>query len=94
MQIEVPEDIAGAYFLRLTLMDGKGAIKSMNDYGFDRDGVEKSLRKKDKARANHYRYYTDAEWGKTQNYDITLNSSTCGLDGCVDVLYAIIQELQ
>ncbi len=32
MQIEVPEDIAGAYFLRLTLMDGKGAIKSMNDY--------------------------------------------------------------
>ena len=32
MQIEVPEDIAGAYFLRLTLMDDKGAIKSMNDY--------------------------------------------------------------
>ena len=32
MQIEVPEDIAGAYFLRLTLKDGKGAIKSMNDY--------------------------------------------------------------
>ncbi len=68
--------------------------RAVNDYGFDRDGVEKSLRKKDKARANHYRYYTDAEWGKTQNYDITLNSSTCGLDGCVDVLYAIIQELQ
>lgn len=32
MQIDVPEDIAGAYFLRLTLMDATGAIKSMNDY--------------------------------------------------------------
>ncbi len=32
MQIEVPEDIAGAYFLRLTLMDATGALKSMNDY--------------------------------------------------------------
>ena len=68
--------------------------RAVNDYGFDREGVEKSLRKKDKARANHYRYYTDAEWGKTQNYDITLNSSTCGIDGCVDILYTIVQELK
>ena len=32
MQVEVPKDIAGAYFLRLTLKDDKGVVKSINDY--------------------------------------------------------------
>ena len=31
MQVEVPTEIAGAYFLRLTLIDDKGQIRSMND---------------------------------------------------------------
>jgi len=32
MQVEVPNDLAGAYFLRLTLTDDKGHVRSMNDY--------------------------------------------------------------
>ncbi|MBQ9554746.1 MAG: discoidin domain-containing protein [Muribaculaceae bacterium] len=32
MQVEVPADIAGAYFLRLTLTDDKGHVRSVNDY--------------------------------------------------------------
>ena len=32
MQVEVPTEIAGAYFLRLTLIDDKGQMRSMNDY--------------------------------------------------------------
>ena len=32
MQVEVPEDIAGAYFLRLTLINDNGQMRSMNDY--------------------------------------------------------------
>ena len=32
MQVDVPQEIAGAYFLRLTLIDNKGAVRSMNDY--------------------------------------------------------------
>lgn len=32
MQVEVPEELAGAYFLRLTLIDDKGEMRSMNDY--------------------------------------------------------------
>ena len=32
MQVEVPEELAGAYFLRLTLIDDKGQMRSMNDY--------------------------------------------------------------
>ena len=32
MQVEVPAEIAGAYFLRLSLTDDKGQLRSMNDY--------------------------------------------------------------
>ncbi len=68
------------------------AKRAVNEYGFSAGDVEKTLRKRDKARANHYKYYTDSEWGKAQNYDMTLNSSTFGIDACVNVLYDIVTK--
>ncbi len=65
------------------------AERAVKQYEFDPSDVEKALRKKDKARANHYKYYTDSEWGKTQNYDITLNSSSFGIDECAELLYLL-----
>ena len=32
MKVEVPKEIAGAYFLRLTLIDDRGNVRSENDY--------------------------------------------------------------
>ncbi len=32
MKVEVPQEIAGAYFLRLTLIDNQGKVRSTNDY--------------------------------------------------------------
>ncbi len=32
MKVEVPKEIAGAYFLRLTLFDDRGNVRSVNDY--------------------------------------------------------------
>ena len=32
MKVEVPKEIAGAYFLRLTLIDDRGNVRSVNDY--------------------------------------------------------------
>ena len=65
------------------------AERAVAEYGFAKEDVEKTLRKRDKARANHYKYYTDYEWGRAQNYDMTLNSGTFGVEGCVDLLYKI-----
>lgn len=47
---------------------------------------------KNEYRANHYLYYTGKEWAETNNYDISLCSSTLGLDGCVKVLKSMAQE--
>lgn len=46
------------------------------------------LLKKDKQRASYYNYYTSKKWGDARSYDLTLDSSCLGIDGCV----ALIQK--
>ena len=46
----------------------------------------------DKKRKFNYRYYTEQEWGKCQNYDLTLDSGSLGIDHCVDIIYHICQD--
>lgn len=45
----------------------------------------------DKKRSINYNYYTDRQWGKTQNYDICLNSSTFGYEACADIIAGIAE---
>ena len=56
-------------------------------------GVEpvKRLREKDKKRAINYKYYTEQEWGRAANYHMTLDSSAFGIEGCVDLIYRVLQ---
>ena len=49
------------------------------------------LKKKDKARANHYKYYTDQEWGMASNYDLCLNSGLIGIEGCVKAIQQVLE---
>ncbi len=50
-----------------------------------------ALKKRDKARANHYKYYTDQDWGMVSNYDLSLNSGILGVDGCVKVIKGVLE---
>lgn len=49
------------------------------------------LKKRDKARANHYKYYTDQDWSQASNYDLSLNSGIFGVDGCVKVIKDVLE---
>lgn len=46
---------------------------------------------KNEYRANHYMHYTGKEWGAARNYDITICSSTLGIDGCVNLLKTVAE---
>ncbi len=48
------------------------------------------LRKCDKSRESYYNYFTNRQWGKADNYDLTFNSSRISLDG---ILTLIISHL-
>ena len=55
-------------------------------YGEREASPEQRLKDKDKRRAAFHRFYTNMKWGHAQNYDITLNSGTLGIDRCVEIL--------
>lgn len=55
-------------------------------YGEREESPEQRIRDKDKRRAAYHRFYTDMKWGHAQNYDLTLNSGTLGIDRCVEII--------
>lgn len=52
---------------------------------------EKRLIDKDKKRRINYKYYTDREWGLSQNYTISLDSGVIGIEKCVDILVGLVR---
>ena len=64
----------------------KRADRIVRVYGETKDAPKKRLREKDRRRAIYYQFYTDMEWGKAQNYHISLDSGTLGIDCCVELL--------
>lgn len=46
----------------------------------------KYIDKTDKFRGDFYRYHTGHEWNDARNYDLCLDSSKLGFDGCVEAI--------
>lgn len=65
--------------------------RAVRDYGMPEKEAASILKKKDKARYNHYKYYTDQEWGMAENYDLCLNSGLFGIDGCVKIIKEVLE---
>ena len=51
------------------------------------------INKTDKRRASYYNFYTGNKWGKYDNYDMAVNSSTFGIDGTAQLIAASIRKL-
>jgi hypothetical protein len=52
-------------------------------YSSDKE-VEKFIQKTDKYRADYYKYYTGHDWYDARNYDLCLDSSKIGFEGCIE----------
>ena len=61
----------------------------INDYKIPEQDVDSTCRKYNKKRANYYSFCTQKKWDDIKNYDIVLDSSTLGIDGCAAALAAI-----
>ena len=51
------------------------------------------INKTDKRRASYYNFYTGNKWGKFDNYDMAINSSTLGIDGAAELIVSCVKEL-
>jgi len=54
--------------------------------GMSGEEAEKHILKKEKARRDYYNFFTFGDWGVASNYDLCLDSSLLGLDGCADLI--------
>lgn len=61
-------------------------------YGESEKSPEARLQEKDKRRRVNYQHYTGRTWGASQNYDISLCSSTLGVEACADIICEIVKN--
>ncbi len=52
-----------------------------------------AINKTDKRRASYYNFYTGNKWGKYDNYDMALNSSSFGIDGAAEIIIETAKKL-
>ena len=55
-------------------------------YGETAESPEQRIKDKDRRRAAYHRFYTNMKWGHAQNYHITLDSGTLGIETCVNII--------
>ncbi len=62
------------------------AERIVKHYGENNIEPEKRLREKDKKRKLNYKYFTDREWGKRQNYHLSIDSGFLGIEKTVSLI--------
>ena len=60
--------------------------------GITEKEAAKFIEQNEKKRASYYNYYTFKEWGDSASYDICLNSSRFGIEGCVRTIISMLSK--
>ena len=63
----------------------------IKDYGIAPEEAESTRKYYNKKRAGYFRANTGKEWKDPKNYDVVLDSSKLGIEGCVNVLKGIFE---
>lgn len=50
--------------------------------------------KRDKQRQSYYNYYSSQKWGRSDSYDLSINSSILGIDGTVKLITQFIEDFE
>ena len=61
--------------------------------GIPKEKSAEMVMKKDKSRANYYKYHSGERWDNVLNYDIAIRSDLCGIDGTVACLKAYLDQM-
>jgi cytidylate kinase len=50
--------------------------------------------KLDKKRANYYGYYTSKKWGRSENYDLMIDTTKIGKEGAAKIIEDFVKIVQ
>ncbi len=52
------------------------------------------MNKKDKQRQSYYNYYSSKKWGRSDSYDLSINSGILGIEGTVKFITQYIEDFE
>ncbi len=61
-------------------------------YGLNKENAEKEIKRINKLRANHYKYYTEKDWNNYNNYDVCINSDTLGVENAAELICNLVNK--
>lgn len=62
--------------------------------GISKNKAAETVMKKDKSRANYYKYHSGERWDNVLNYDMAIRSDLSGIDGTAACLKAYLDMMQ
>ncbi len=66
--------------------------RAVKYYGLNNNKALSIINNINKKRGKHYKYYTNREWGKRENYDIFINSASFEIEECAKIVTNIILD--
>ena len=64
----------------------------MKRQNIDRRRAESLMNKIDKRRASYHNYYSEAKWGRSASYDMSISSSRFGIEGTVNMIAEAVKN--
>lgn len=64
----------------------------MKRQNIDRRRAESLMNKIDKRRASYHNYYSEAKWGRSASYDMSISSSRFGIEGVVNMIAEAVKN--
>lgn len=86
----VLRDREGMLSVFITADKADRIARIMEKDGLTAREAEKYIDQGERRRTSYYNYYTFKEWGNSASYDLCLNSSRFGIDGCVDCIIEML----
>ena len=65
-----------------------------NTNGIDKSEAKSLMTKIDKKRANYYNYYTSQKWGRSENYDLMIDTTKIGKEGAAKIIEDFVKIVQ
>ena len=61
-------------------------------YNLDKNKAQKEIKRINKLRENHYKYYTERDWKNPSNYDICINSDSLGIENAANLICELVNK--
>ena len=87
---EALKDESGVLRVFIRADDAFKHDRVVSEYGIDEKDAEAMCRRYNKKRSTYYTFNTNKKWDDLANYDMILDSSAIGIDGCVNAIAALL----